>query len=197
MSTDITQNGLQMLKEYINYGVFGRDAKTSAEILEAYHSNDNKLISLFEKLGPSARHRVMNLDQLRRNIIYGSDSIELGKYNWLEPVKPVSIEIISLKTPSDNAHFNKLELGKYTNGFWSYGYTFTFGSAGQSCGVSVWKDPYDNRQRCFDAAITYAENTFKQHIGKNDHGNYNQTYINKVLAEIYKLKNAEVQLQFF
>ncbi|RYG12527.1 MAG: hypothetical protein EOO07_18925 [Chitinophagaceae bacterium] len=197
MATEITQTGVKMLKEYIDRGVFGRDAKTSAEILKAYESNDTKLISLFEKLGPSARHRVMNLDQLKRNIIYGSDSIELGEYNWLNPVKPVSIEVISLKTSSDNAHYNKLEIGKYPNGKWSYGYSFTFGSAGQSCGVSVWKDPYDNREQCFDAAIKYAEDSFKQHVGKDDHGNYNQTYINKVLAEIYKIKNAEIQLQLF
>lgn len=197
MPTEIAQTGLQMLNEYIDRGVFGRDAKTSAEMLKAYQSNDAKLVSLFEKLGPSARHRVMNLDQLKRNIIYGSDSIELGEYNWLKPVKPVLIEELPLKTSLDNAHYNKLELGKYPNGNWSYGYSFTFGSAGQSCGVSVWKDPYDNREQCFDAAIQYAESTFNKYLGVNDHNNYNQNYIKKVLECISKLKVQTVQLQLF
>lgn len=185
-------------EDLIAYANDGYNTPDEQVIIEDYkkclgEANADR-IALYAQLGPTIRHRIMNMNHYLHNLNYGFTHKDLESSNWLKrgvfEIERVEFEISSKNSPH-------IELGKSPNGKWSFGWSYSTGGSGSGCAVNVFRKPLNNRSECFDIAIAHAEQYFKGCQNKNDSINFNEKLIRQVLDAIDKIKCGSSQLALF
>ena len=165
------------------------------EYWNAVRANDDDRLSWFASFGKDARHRIMNLHQYRRGLLFGFTEISLDEYGWLERSEWPVIETIEFKTNSKqdkNFTGNYITLAAGPNMRWTYSVHYQHGGGsggGYACHVH-WHDPYKSRQAALLAALDEIKDSMEsgiKHYEKwKDQSNYDPAYMRKVLDLIKK-----------
>lgn len=173
---------LSDISEYEAQHLCEHERRCLNEYKAAVESNNVSFIDFMSKLGPTVRHRVMNLDKFRVNLMFGYDSIQLTEYDWIESPELLNREEIAFKVKSDNCHYNHINIGHGLNGKWSYGYNYTtpMGSGGGS-GL------HTDRQLCFDTREDCIMDALDWMLYRLKTSGCNSSYTKKII----ELVNAE------
>lgn len=185
----------ELLIKFESEGNPTRDERAIIEAVKLALNENSPLKDLYLSFGPTARHRIMNLNHYYHNLNYGFTHKDLDSYNWLRRAE-FETEVIEFETTIDRSN-PYIELGKGPNGKWSFGWSYSTGGNGSGSGVSVFREPVNSRKEMFDFAINHAEKGFTDCLGKNDATNFNEKLIHQVLKSIEKIKIDQTQLQLF
>jgi hypothetical protein len=186
---------LQELQDYNNTCHHTKhEALIIADYLKCFAENNSDRLEEYSQLGPTIRHRVMNMNTYNHNLLFGFIHKELNSYNWLDSGK-FEIEPIAFKS-AKSTHDNRVEIGRSPNGKYSYGWHFNFGNAGSYSGASIYRQPINSRSEAFDIAINHAKEQYSKYLNA-DKSTYNQDLIKHVLASISLVKIQNVQTSLF
>ena len=154
------------------------------DVWESIRANDDKAIEIYESFGPTARHRIMNINEYRRGFVLGFEDFKFGEYNWMKRVVFLNLEKISLKQPKERNiyEYNHFTLGETPNGSWGYGYHYTFGNGGSSgsC-LSVYNTFYPTKEECTIEALKFLKKNFEEQLSRMDCSKSQRIYCQNIL----------------
>lgn len=171
------------------------------EYINAYQNLDITKIEYFESFGKYPGQAIMNFRQHQINSLLGVTEIAFDQYGWLirgERLFEYKEEVV-IETLKENRFRNIIRLGKAKNGKWCYGYTITYGGAGEGIGINEWGNVFNNKEEALKEALTMFKAKFQKAKKQDrDRTNYNPTIIEKVLSQIEELLHPKaVQLSIF
>jgi hypothetical protein len=167
--------------EYLNNYCDKYDRPIVTEYLTAIRTLDYNTIHAFNAMGDRIHQSADNIRTIRQAKTLGFDTYQFNEYGWVEQYDFVKEEEVSLKVKGDNCYHNRFRVGQAPNGSWVYGYTITYGGAGEGSGLSIWNDTYPTKEACIIAVLQYFKAKFEKALTKNDSTNYKVAYCQHVL----------------
>ncbi|RYY06898.1 MAG: hypothetical protein EOP43_04900 [Sphingobacteriaceae bacterium] len=167
------------------------------QILTCIKSNNQEQLIWFSLFGGSIRQIVMNVIAHRKSLEFGFTEISFGQYGWLN--RPVFLEQENIKfgiTKHPNS-YSEVHIGRGINNIWTYALSYSFGTAGGGCSLSIYGKHYESRWAALDTALTELKEMMQEKVGDTDTTNYKQPVILATLKAINDYKSKQVQMTLF
>ena len=161
-----------------------------AEIVAAIAAVDDERLAYFAGFGDNFRAITMNLNEHRRAMEFGFNSIAFDQYGWFTSPAFLDREDITLEQ-------SEIRIGHGPNGSWAYALSMAYGTAGSSGPLSVFCRKYPDRDSALSAALAEMKAQMTKYLGNSDSTNYKQDVLQKTLKAIAALEVSRVQLVLF
>ncbi|SDP47417.1 hypothetical protein SAMN05428975_1363 [Mucilaginibacter sp. OK268] len=168
-----------------------------AEILAAAESGDAETKKWFGNFGDSFRSIIMNVHAYRKGLEFGFTEIAFDQYGWFSRPQFLAVEKLIFGNEKRYGEHSTLKIGKGIGNVWTNALSYSFGTAGGGCGLSVYGKQFKSRGAAVDAGILELKTMMTAKVGDSDQSNYNPQVIRGTLSAIAKYEVESVQLTLF
>lgn len=168
-----------------------------AEILTAAENGDSETLAWFGGFGDSFRSIMMNVHAYRKGLEFGFTEIAFDQYGWFLRPQFLYVEELIFGNEKRYGEHSMLKVGKGIGNIWTNAMSYSFGTAGGGCGLSVYGKQFKSREAAVDAGILELKTIMTAKVGDSDRSNYNPQVIRGTLNAIAKYEVESVQLTLF
>lgn len=167
------------------------------DMLAVIDTGDLDKLSWFSSFGDCLRTITMNVHAYRKGLEFGFQEIAFDQYGWFS--RPVFLEKEELVFGDKRRYGNHslIYLGCGENNTWTYGMSYSYGTAGGCYGLSVYGKMFKSRGDALSFALTELKNMMLSKISSTDTTNDKQPVILVTLRDIEKAQVGMVQLSLF
>lgn len=180
-----------------NHSLVRYEPNILKEILTAAETGNVELLSWFNGFGDSFRSIIMNVHAYRKGLDFGFTDIAFDQYGWFARPKFLQIEELLFGNEKRYGEHSILKIGKGANAVWTNALSYSFGTAGGGCGLSVYGKQFDSRDAAINSGVLELKNMMSAKVGDSDRSNYNPQVIRGTLDAIAKFQIESVQLTLF
>lgn len=167
------------------------------EILLAAESANTELLAWFNGFGDSFRSIIMNVHTYRSGLEFGFTDIAFDQYGWFARPQFLAVETLLFGNEARYGEHSTLNVGKGPNNTWTNALSYSFGTAGGGCALSVYGKRFPSRDAAINAGVAELKAMMIAKVGDDDRSNYNPQVIRMTLNAITAYEVASVQLSLF
>lgn len=167
------------------------------EMLHLLKKNDSEKLDWFASFGDDIRHIIMNVHAYRRGLDFGFTEIEFDQYGWFVRPQFLDFEAIKLGDTKNYNSYSEIRIGRGPNHVWTYALSYSFGTAGSGCNISVYDRPYKDRETALNAALSELKDVMQAKVGNSERSNYNPQIIATTLKAVSEYKYKDSQMTLF
>ncbi|MCC8407679.1 hypothetical protein LJ707_01980 [Mucilaginibacter sp. UR6-1] len=180
-----------------NHSLIRYEPLILAEILAAAEAGNEELLSWFNGFGDCFRSIIMNVHAYRNGLDFGFTEIGFDKYGWFERPKFLAVETLLFGNEARYGEHSTLNIGKGPNNIWTNALSYSFGTAGGGCALSVYGKRFTSREAAINEGVARLKAMMLKKVGNTDRSNYNPQVIRGTLNAIAAYEVASVQLTLF
>lgn len=167
------------------------------QILTCIKSNNQEQLSWFSSFGDTIRKILMNVHAYRNGLEFGFTEISFDKYGWLNRPKFLEQENIKFGNTKHSNDYSEVRIGRGINHIWTYALSYSYGTAGGGCCLSIYGKHYKSCEAALKTALTELKAMMQDKVGHTDTTNYKQSVILATLKSINDYKFKQVQMTLF
>jgi len=168
-----------------------------AEILTAAETGNTELLNWFNGFGDCFRSIIMNVHAYRCGLEFGFTEIGFDKYGWFERPKFLAVETLLFGNEARYGEHSSLNIGKGPNNTWTNALSYSFGTAGGGCALSVYGKRFTSREAAINDGVGDLKAMMQEKVGNTDRSNYNPQVIRGTLDAIANYEVNSIQLTLF
>jgi hypothetical protein len=186
------------IKDYLENNCLVKYEKAMLnEMLEIAGNNDTERLNWFASFGKTIRHITMNVYAYRRGLDFGFTTIAFDQYGWYVRPQFLEYENIKLGIVESNNNYSEIRIGRGVNHVWTYGISYSYGTAGGGSNISVYDKPFADREAALNSALKELKEIMQSKVGDTDTTNYKQATIAATLKAITEYKYKDLQMTLF
>jgi hypothetical protein len=168
-----------------------------AEILTAAENGDADTLTWFGGFGDSFRSIIMNVHAYRKGLQFGFTEVAFDQYGWFLRPQFLNVEELLFGNEKRYGQHSTLKVGKGNDNIWTHALSYSFGTAGGGCGLSVYGKQFRSREAAANAGILQFKTMMTAKVGDSDRSNFNPQVIRGTLNDIARYEVESVQLTLF